>query len=134
MNGSVSQKLEGIRKRLMEMEGEAWGPGSPAADGEHDDSKAGSGGAENVSDINDHLLDYMLGIAASVEEDFDLEPDSAVDFVFDAADSIAEEGSLPFIPDEEDLAGTAEWLGKAKIMGFGDMVMAIADSEFSEDD
>ena len=131
MTISVSQKLESIRKRLAEKEGEAWGPDS-AVDTEHNDGEAGEGGAENVSDVNDALLSYMLDIAAGIADEYDLEPDSAVDFVFDAADSVAEEGSLPFLPDEEDLVGTAEWLGKAKIMAFGDMVMAIADTQLGE--
>jgi len=131
MTVSISQKLEGIRKRLAEREGEAWGPDS-AVDTEHQDGEAGTGEAENVSDVNDVLIGYMLDIAAGVEENYDLDPEAAVDFVFDAADAVAEEGSLPFIPDEEDLVGTAEWIGKAKIMAFGDMVMAIADTQLGE--
>jgi len=131
MTVSISQKLEGIRKRLAEREGEAWGPDS-AVDTEHQDGEAGTGEAENVSDVNDVLIGYMLDIAAGVEEEYDLDPEAAVDFVFDAADSVAEEGSLPFIPSEDDLVATAEWIGKAKIMAFGDMVMAIADTKLGE--
>ena len=132
MTVSISQKLTGIRKRIMEMEGAAWGP-DRSIDTDHNDGEAGSGEAENVSDVNDVLINYMLDIAAGLEEDYDLDPEAAVDFVFDAADSVAEEGSLPFIPEEDDLVSTAEWVGKAKIMAFGDMVMAIADSQFGED-
>jgi|GEM_PF-2959688 hypothetical protein len=128
---SVSQKLAGIRKRLAEMEGEAWGPESEI-DTEHGEGEAGTGGAENVSDVNDVLIDYMLDIAAGIEDAYDLDSESAVDFVFDAADAVAEEGSLPFLPPEDDLVSTAEWIGKAKIMAFGDMVMAIADAQFGE--
>jgi hypothetical protein len=128
---SVSQKLAGIRKRLAEMEGEAWGPES-GAETEHQDGEAGTGEADNVSDVNDVLISYMLDIAAGIEDAYDLDSESAVDFVFDAADAVAEEGSLPFLPPEDDLVSTAEWIGKAKIMAFGDMVMAIADSHFGE--
>lgn len=132
MTISISQKLAGIRKRIMEQEGEAWGPDSDI-DTEHQGGEAGTGEADNVSDINDVLVDYMLDIAAGLEEIYDLEPDSAVDFVFDAADAVAEEGSLPFLPPEDDLVATAEWIGKAKIMAFGDMVKAIADSQLGGD-
>lgn len=129
---TVSQKLEGIRKRIAEMEGEAWGPASAVTDTENGEGEAGEGGAENVSDINDTLINYMLDIAAGIADEYDLDADNAVDYVFDAADAIAEEGSLPFIPDEEDLAGTAEWLGKAKMLGFGDMVGALACAQLGD--
>lgn len=131
MTPSVSAKLEGIRKRLMEVDTEAWGPDS-AVDTEHQDGEAGVGGADNVSNVNDNLIDYMLSIAATIADEHDLDADDAVDFVFDSADSIAEEGSLPFIPPDDDLVGTAEWIGKAKIMAFGEMVCALANSEFGE--
>jgi len=130
---SINRKLEEIRQRLMDEGEEAWGPHS-AQDTDHAGGEPGEGGATNVSDINDVFTEFMLSIAASLEETFGLDEDDAIEYVFDAADAIAEEGSLPFIPDEEDLAETAEWLGKAKSMGFGDLVLAMADSELGEEE
>ena len=125
---SIAAKLEALRKRLSEQD-EAWGPDSNI-ETDHEAGEAGEGGAENVSDINDTLIDYMLNLAGSVTDSYDVDEDEAIDFVFDVADQLGEEGSLPFIPDETDLAGTAAWLGTAKTMGFGDMVLAIADNTF----
>jgi hypothetical protein len=128
----IAQKLESIRKRLTEND-EAWGPGSdPSAVTQHAKGSAGEGGAENVSDVNDVFLNYMLSIAMNVASTFDVPEDDAIDYVFDSADAVAEEGSLPFIPEEDDLAGTAEWIGKATSIVFEDMVMAMAEEEFGE--
>lgn len=125
---SVATKLEALRRRLVEQD-EAWGPDSEV-DTDHEAGKAGEGGAENVSDVNDTLINYMLSVAGSVADSYDASDDEAVDFVFDIADQFGEDGTLPFIPEEDDLAGTAEWLGKAKIMGFGELVLAVADNTF----
>ena len=124
---SIASKLEALRKRLSEQE-EAWGPDSEV-ETDHETGEAGEGGAENVSDINDTLIDYMLSIAGSVYENFDVDEDEAIDFVYDVADQLGEEGTLPFIPEEDDLAGTATWLGTAKTMGFGELVLALAENQ-----
>lgn len=133
MRPDIVEKLQTIRKRLSEQEGEAWGPES-AVDTDHQDGAAGEGGAENVSDINDTFIDYMLSIAGSVEDEFEIDSEGAVDFVFDIADQLAADGTLPVIPDENDLAGTAEWLGKAKSLGFGEMVLSILDAQANGED
>lgn len=127
MRADIVEKLQSIRKRLAEQDEEAWGPDS-SVETDHEQSKAGEGGADNVSDVNDVLIDYMLSIAGSLEDEFEIDGDDAVDMVFDIADQLGEDGTLPYIPDEEDLAGTAEWVGRAKMMGFGEMVLGIAES------
>lgn len=124
---SIASKLEALRKRLSEQE-EAWGPDSEV-ETDHETGEAGEGGAENVSDINDTLIDYMLSIAGSVYENFDVDEDEAIDFVYDVADQLGEDGTLPFIPEEDDLAGTATWLGTAKMMGFGELVFSLAENQ-----
>lgn len=130
MRSDIVEKLQSIRKRLAEQDEEAWGPDSDV-ETDHEGGKAGEGGAENVSDINDTLIDYMLSIAGSLEDEFDMDGDTALDMVFDIADQLGEDGTLPYMPEEDDLAGTAEWLGRAKMMGFGEMVLGIAESMLS---
>lgn len=133
MRADIVEKLQSIRKKLAEQGGEAWGPESEV-DTDHEDSAAGEGGADNVSDVNDTLIDYMLSIAGSLEDEFELDSDTAIDMVFDIADQLGNDGTLPFIPDESDLEGTALWLGMAKTMGFGEMVLGIAESTFADEE
>lgn len=137
MQQDIAKKLESLRKRLTEMEDAvAWGPESAAeisAETDVADGKAGESGAENVSDVNDSFDDFMLGIAASLQDEYELSSDEAFEFIFDVAASLSEDGSLPEIPEEEDLAGTAEWLGKAKSMGFGDLVSAALEGMLEEE-
>lgn len=133
MRQDIVEKLEELRARLVEQaEESAWGPDSePDSDME---AEAGEGEAKNDDEVEEVLIDYMLDVAEGICDDYEMDLDDAVEMVFDVADQLAEEGSLPFIPPEEDAAAVAEWVGKAKTMGFGDMVQAMCDSMFSEED
>lgn len=141
MKPELSAKLESIRRRLVEMNAdelpeqgdEAWGPDSET-EGEAAQSAAGEGEAENVSDINDTFDAYVFSIVDSVLEEYEADEEAILDIVFDVAASLAEDGSLPEIPEESELQATAEWLGKAKSMGFGDLVMAVIEAEAEEAD
>lgn len=132
MQTELNAKLAALRKRLSENE-EAWGPDSEL-ETDHAEGQAGEGGAENVSDVNDVFDNFILGILDSVLAEYDMDEDEAIEYVFDVAASLEEDGTLPPIPDDEDLAGTAEWVGKAASMGFGEMVLSMleADAEAEE--
>lgn len=123
MQSKISQQLEQLRKTLSEQ-----AEGESVADGE-----AGEGGAENVSDVNDNFYAYIDGIVGSILDEYDVDEEEAVDYVFAVADDLAQAGDLPEIPAEDDLVGTAEWLGKASSMLFGELVLAAVESEFSEE-
>lgn len=139
MDKNIAMKLEEVRKRLAEMtsgmsgEGdEAWGPGSKT-DSDYEDSEAGVGGADNVSDVNDTFDAYLLSILDSLTAAYDLDEEAAIDFIFDVIDSLVEDGTLPEIPDESDLKGSAQWAGVAKTFGLAELVLSIAESESEEE-
>lgn len=123
MQSKISQQLEQLRKTLSEQ-----AEGESVVDGE-----AGEGGAENVSDVNDNFYAYIDGIVGSILDEYDVDEEEAVDYVFAVADDLAQAGDLPEIPAEDDLVATAEWMGKATSMLFGELVLAAVESEFSEE-
>lgn len=138
MQPELNAKLEKLRQRLMEMHGNtsaaegdetAWGPDDMDDDDHLDASAAGDGGAVNASEVNDVFEDYLLSIMDSILEDFDMNDEDLMDVIFDVAASCAEDGSLPEMPAEGDLSGTAEWVGKARSLGFSDLVYAVVESD-----
>lgn len=129
MRKDIQERLEALVSKMTEGE-EAWGPTSDVSD---DESAAGEGGAENVSTIDNAFDSYILGIVASILEEYELDEEEAIDYVFYVADDLAEQGELPTIPEGEDPQETAEWLGKAQSMLFAELVMAALESEAGED-
>lgn len=107
------------------------------ADIQHGDSEAGEGGAENVTDVFDNFDNYIVGIVDLILAEYDMDEEEAVNFVFDVASSLEEDGSLPPIPDmesEESVDAYAKWLGAAATMQFGHLVMAALEAEYEEED
>lgn len=133
MKASISEKLVEIRKRLTEADDAAWGPDSEVS-GDAAEGEAGEGGAENVSDVGDVFDAYVLSIVGSILDEYEMDEEEAVSVFFDVAASLEEDGSLPEIPDEGDEQATAEWVGAAKMMGFGDLVLATLEAEEEESD
>lgn len=131
MRQDLNEKLEALRARLMEDE-EAWGPESSFED--EMEVAAGEGEAINDDEVEDVLIDYMLSVAEGLCADYEMDMEDAVEMVFDIADQLAEEGSLPFIPEEGDSVAVAEWVGKAKTMGFGELAQSLCDSLMGEED
>ncbi len=123
MQSKIREQLERLRTTLAE---------EAASDSVHD-SEAGEGGAENVSDVNDSFYSYFNDLVDSVLADYEMSEEDAVDAIFSVADSLAADGSLPEIPTEDDLVATAEWLGKAKSMLFGEMVLAALEASVEEE-
>lgn len=133
MKPQITERLSAIRKYLSEEE-EAWGPESDFDSKVADDAMAGTSGAVNVSDVEDTFDTYVLSIVDSVLEEYDADEEDLVALVFDVAASCEEDGSLPPIPDEGDDAGVAAWVGKAKTMGFADLVFAAIDAEAEDEE
>lgn len=127
MKAEITQQLARIRRTLSEGD-EAWGPDSGDST-EHGEGEAGEGGAENVSDVGDTFAAYISGILDSVLEEYEVEEEDALDYIFGVASSLEEDGTLPPIPDEEDAEATAIWLGKAKSLLFGELVLASLEAE-----
>jgi hypothetical protein len=128
----MSAKLESIRARLQEGE-EAWGPSSEPETA-HAEGEPGESDATNVSDVLDVFDSYILSVVDAILDEWDMTEDEAVEAVFDVAASLEEDGSLPPMPEEDNEVAVAEWVGKAKTMGFADLVLAALDAEEDEVD
>lgn len=77
---------------------------------------------ENLEDEFDDYMDSVLGAVLDAYEDEDEE--SAVDYILEIADELAEEGILPPFPDEDSTSEeVAEWVGAAQSAGFAGMVI-----------
>jgi hypothetical protein len=89
-------------------------------------SEGGTLGAYNKTPVQSEMDAYILDIKDGLLQHFEIEPedgksehDVALDYVFDCADDLAEEGELPEFPDDD--ASDEEviaWLNAAKSMGF----------------
>lgn len=131
MQSEIAKKLEAIRRTLGEQS--AWGPES-SFDSDHEKGKAGVSGADNVSDVNDTFYAYLDGIVGSILDEYEMSEEEAVDYVFGVAEDLEADNTLPPMPDEGDLEATAVWLGKAKSMLFGELVLSALDAEAVEDE
>jgi hypothetical protein len=123
MQSKIREQLERLRNTLAE---------GAESDSVHD-SEAGEGGAENVSDVNDNFYAYFEGLVDSILAEYEMSEEDAVDAIFSVADSLAADGTLPEVPAEDDHVATAEWLGKAKSMLFGEMVLAALEASVEEE-
>lgn len=132
MSNNFKERLSQIRAHLAESD-EAFGPSS-SFDTEHEEGEAGESGAVNVTDVNDVFDAYISAIVGSVLEDYDISSDDAVEWVFDVAASLEEDGTLPPIPDEDEEIAVAEWVGKAKTMGFAELVFASLEAAAEEEE
>ena len=129
----VSESLKQLRLALQEKGEEAWGPTTGTMPSDASEGEPGEGGATNVSDIADNFDRYILGIVDEIVECCDMTEDEAIDYTFDVALALAEDGTLPPIPDVSDLEGTAAWIGSAATMQFGQLVLAMLDAETEEE-
>lgn len=126
MSTELLKRLEATVKRMTEGD-EAWGP-EAAADTEAE-AEAGEGGADNAPAGVDAFDNYVLSIVASILDEYEMDEEEALDYVFYVADGLAEDGDLPPIPEDEDPQTNAEWLGKAQTMLFGELVLAALEAE-----
>ena len=133
MRSDLTSKLEQLRKKLTEGE-EAFGPDSDGSvnSADAEDDAAGEGGADNVSPIDALVDEYIGSIVDSMLEEYDIEAEEATDFVLAVAEDLAEDGTLPPVPDYDDEANAAIWLGKAKSVVLHDLVLAAADAGAEE--
>ncbi len=102
--------------------------------GEEDSSDAEGGdlGAVNPSDALEAFEDFLSGIADGLLAEFDIDEDEAIDFVFDVADDMAEEGLLDPMPEGDDPKALGLWIGHATSAGFGLEVMKLANEMADE--
>ena len=126
MTPQINTVLDTIRRKMEGME--AFGPEIPGVmPGSNNASLPGDGGADNITDIEDTFDMFLSDIIDLLMFDSDIGEDEAADFIFYMADSMADEGMLPPMPDdgadEEELAA---WMGKAKSIGFSNRVLKAA--------
>ena len=114
MDRHMNSVLSGISERIVSDRAEAV---LEAED--HEDSTAGSGGAHNVSDVNDAFDKYISDIVDALCVDYGCDDDFALECLRSAIDELVSEGALTPIPEEGDLDGTALWMGTAKSVGLG---------------
>lgn len=129
MNAQMNSLLEQLRTQFIaEAEDEtAFGPDSEQ-DSETGEGEPGELGAKNVTDGFDAFDLYMDDIVLDLLDEYELDDNDAIDFVFSIADELADEGKLPFIPEEDDEKALTDWLGKAKTLGFEAIVLARAEA------
>ena len=93
-------------------------------------SEPGTLGAYNKTEVQGEMDSYLLSIKDGLVQHFEIEPDDALDFVFECADDMAAEGILPPLPDDdaadEDLVA---WMNAAKSQGFAQYVQDSAEQE-----
>jgi hypothetical protein len=92
------------------------------------------GSPENESDVWETMDAYLSGILDSMLEAYEMTDSEALEFVFEVAEMLASDDKLPAFPDDNaDEASVAEWMGKAKTLGFAQAVLDQAERE-SEDE
>lgn len=127
MTPQINTVLETIRRQLAQTE--ATGPAIPgvSSDDTHLAGEPGSGGADNISDIEDAFDMYISDIVDIIMFETDMADSQATDFVFYMADHLASQGLLPPLPeDESEEQELADWMGKAKSVGFATQVFKAA--------
>lgn len=97
MEKNITERLNALRSHLEEQE---------FAAGELD--------ALNDTTIADDVDAYFNEMIDQLTANYDVSDDEAMDFIFDVADEMAEEGLLPEMPDDDDDEALAAWLGTAK--------------------
>jgi len=101
----------------------------------HGQGEAGDLGAVNISPEQDKLDAYLIGIADVLVQEFEIENDDALEYVFQKAEAMAESGDLPPMPGEE--SGdqeVSEWIGAAQSWGFSSYVLKQAEAEADDPD
>lgn len=136
INEQVLDLLTKIRHKVSARMEAAWGPeavGQPSGTSATL-AEPGELEADNPTDANDAWNMYMINIVERLVAEFDMDQDDAVDFVFDCADELAEEGDLPVVPeDDASDQDVSLWLGTAQSIGFGGYVLAAARYDFEEE-
>jgi hypothetical protein len=92
----------------------------------HVHSTPGTGGANNISDVEDSFDQYVGDIVDALAVDYDASEEAALACMREAIDELVSIGALPPVPGADDPEGTAMWLGKAKSAGLGGYVRKIA--------
>jgi hypothetical protein len=130
MTPEMTTLLEQMRTQLKaraEGDDAAWGPDSSPSGPE---GEPGTLGAENETDVWQAFDMYIGDMVDDLMEDFELNEDDALDFIFEIAEAAAAEGKIPEIPmDDNDADSVAAWLGAAGSAGFERMVLDAAAAE-----
>lgn len=114
METNITGSLTAIRTHLEEA---AWGP-EAATQTRDQQASAGELDAVNDTTISDDVDAYFNEMIDQLLQAYDTTEDEAIEFVFDVADEMAEEGLIPAVPDEDaDDEELALWLGQAKTAG-----------------
>jgi len=135
MNAQMSELLEQMKTQLVAEE-PAWGPNSVVSTDHDDDGEPGESGAENSSDVMDAFDLYLSSILDALLEQYEADEEEALDFIFAVAEEMADAGTLPEIPEDDDGddADVVAWVGTAKTAGFLAAVMAAAEESGEEDE
>lgn len=130
MTPNLNRALEAVRDYL----GETWGPEDDSGTPTGDEAAAGDGEAINPDDTDTSFNGYVYDLVDAILAVYDVEggEDGAIDFILSVADDLADSGELPPLPDDEDDEGMAVWLGKAKTIAFGNIVLKAAEEAVAE--
>lgn len=126
INEFVIGVMTSIRQQMHLRLETAWGPeavGRPESDVAAN-AEPGTLGAENPTDVNDSVNQFLDNIAGRLIDEYDFDEDEAADFIFMCADELAGLGSIP----DEDAGDQqmSEWLGRAASVGFAGYVFGRA--------
>lgn len=115
MLGQIRAKLAGIS--LVEADAgevDVDVPGDSVAG----QSKAGTGGAENISDVEDILDMYLSGLVDRLMHKYDVSDEDAADVVFACIDKLVADGVISELPPEDsEERDVAAWVGRATTSG-----------------
>lgn len=113
MNVEINKLLGTVRSGLMEAE-----------------KVGGSLAADNESDVWEAMEGLMNEVLDALVADYDNSEDEFLDLIFMVADDLAAEGKLPAFPeDDASDEAVAEWLGKARTVGFTKCVLKAAQEQ-----
>ena len=121
MNHEINVLLQEVRERLAEVD-------APDPDMHAMDAEPGDLEAENPSEAADDLVKYLERIQDKLLDSFEIDEDTALEFIFSVAGILKDEGLIPPIPKIDDPEVLiSEWLGAAKSIGFGAEVFQAAE-------
>lgn len=127
----TEQAVDLLTKIRHKMES-AWGPEavSQPPNSSAQNAAAGDNEADNPTDVNDAMNMYLDSAVERLMGEFDMSEDDAIEYIFDCADEMAEDGDLPPIPEDEAMDQEVSiWLGKANSVGFVGYCLGRARSE-----
>ena len=77
-----------------------------------------------VEDLEMEFDDYMDSVLGAVLDEYDVDEDDAVDYIIEIADELADDGLLPYFPDEDSTSEEiTDWVAAAQSAGFAGLVI-----------